>query len=75
MELKMPLSTFLSKKLFANFTVLIQNDNQLNMSIKSLSLGDINILSTTFGTIDLSLLAMLLNKAFEFGLPLFNPWL
>lgn len=48
---------------------------QITAAVQDLSIGDIQVQSTTFGSLDLKLLATLLNKGSAMGLPYFNIFL
>jgi len=40
------------EKLLTNFTILIEENNQIAMNITNATLGDIKVISTTFGDLD-----------------------
>jgi hypothetical protein len=56
------------------FGVTIKN-MAITAKIQELSLGDIQVQSTTFGNVDLKLLADLISKGTAIGLPYFNQFL
>ena len=52
---------FVAKKVLANFTLLVKNQNQILLNIAEAQIDDIVINSTTFGNVDLKLLTQLLD--------------
>lgn len=63
-----------AEDLVANFTILIEANNQIAMNITTAALKDIEVHSTTFGDLNLSLLAKLFNYTFEALIVAFNVW-
>jgi hypothetical protein len=63
-----------AEDLIANFTILIEENNQIAMNITTAALKDIEVHSTTFGDLDLSLLTKLFNMTFEALIVAFNIW-
>jgi hypothetical protein len=63
-----------AEDLLANFTILIEENNQIAMNITTAALKDIEVHSTTFGDLNLSLLAKLFNYTFEALIVAFNVW-
>jgi len=59
-----------------NFTILIkEGTTQLAMNVSEVALGGVHVNSTTFGALDLDLLAKLLNEGIQIGLPSLNAYL
>jgi len=59
-----------------NFTVLVKpGTTALQMNVGSASLAGLHVESTTFGNLDLLLLAKLLNQGISLGLPVLNTYL
>lgn len=56
-------------------SALILNDTQVYLSVSNVAIGDIKIVSTTFGNLDLQLLADCLNKVFDIAKPYLNEYL
>lgn len=63
-----------AEDLLANFTILIEDKNQIAMNITTAALKDIEVHSTTFGDINLKLLTELFNLTFEALIVAFNVW-
>lgn len=56
-----------------NFTILVKEGTTLlQMNVTEVALGDISIISTTFGTLDLDLLSEFLNLGIDLGVPFLN---
>lgn len=62
------------EELLANFTILIENENKIAMNITTVALRDIEVHSTTFGDLNLSLLTKLFNLTFKELIIAFNIW-
>lgn len=63
-----------AEDLLANFTILIKKNNQIAMNITTAALKDIEVHSTTFGDLNLSLITKLFNMTFVELIVAFNIW-
>jgi len=60
------------EQLLVNFTGLVINGNQVDLIVREVTLNKIEITSSTFGNVNLSLLTKLLNQGIKLGIPVFN---
>ena len=66
--------SILLKDMFFNFTAA-ESGMQLSFDVKAITFDTIVVTSTTFGDVNLGLLAMLCNAAIKYGLSYFNAYI